>query len=72
MNSFLGEHDEDAEELKKKLRQANQTIRNIKNVLYDIEWDAESNKVNTCPWCGNYQKDGHEPDCKLNKVLNAS
>ena len=44
----------------------------LRAALGAVEWveDSEPDLGKYCPWCGNFEKSGHAPDCQRQAALN--
>lgn len=68
-DTLIEDQEKEITKLRADLKVAKQTVRNIRNVLADVEWVEEVLHPSSCPWCNEGIKI-HSSDCRLNKVLN--
>ena len=46
--------------------------RQMREALEAVEWIRDNDLPEYprwCPWCGNYERDGHRPDCQRQAAL---
>ncbi len=48
---------------------SDQQIRFIERVVRRVEWTGAPDGRNVCPWCGNFQHEGHKNNCQRQAAL---
>ncbi len=50
-----------------------EALQELYDCLLSLEWEAyeeaDGATIRICPVCGQYESEGHTPDCRLHKAL---